>query len=139
MNEIADGVTLSLRDAGTPTPADRRTALKTMQNEGVKFDSTKPSISMIPRRAILEEAKVMDYGAQKYDRDNWRKGMKWTRYIDAAMRHIQDFNEGEDADPESGLSHLAHARCCLAFLLEYEVTHKELDDRHSSMKEQNDI
>jgi hypothetical protein len=45
------------------------------------------------------------------------------------MRHIMAFNDGEDKDPESGLSHLAHAACCIMFLLEFEKTHQELDDR----------
>tara|TARA_Y100000310_G_scaffold330229_1_gene401530 strand:- start:2693 stop:3076 length:384 start_codon:yes stop_codon:yes gene_type:complete len=103
------------------------------KDEGSKFDGGKPSLSMISSRALLEEAKVMNYGEQKYDRDNWRKGMAWTRFIDAAMRHILAFNEGESIDEESGLHHLAHARCCLAFLLEYELTHPELDNRHKSM------
>ena len=39
-------------------------------------------------------------------------------------------NDGEDKDPESGLSHLAHAACCIMFLLEFEKTHPELDDRY---------
>jgi len=46
------------------------------------------------------------------------------------MRHIAAYNEHENKDPESGLSHLAHAACCLLFLLEYEDTHPELDDRY---------
>ena len=100
--------------------------------EGVKYDGGKPSVSMISTRAIMEEAKVMNYGEQKYDRDNWRKGMDWTRLIDAAFRHIYAFNEGESIDEESGLHHLAHARCCLAFLLEYENTHPECDNRHNT-------
>ena len=52
------------------------------------------------------------------------------RPLAAAMRHIMAFNDGEDKDPESGLSHLAHAACCIMFLLEFEKTHPELDDRY---------
>ena len=85
---------------------------------------------MIPRSALLAEALVLDYGAKKYGRDNWRNGLKFSRALDAALRHILAFNSGEDNDPETGLSHLAHARCNLAFLLEYLTTHPELDDRH---------
>jgi hypothetical protein len=36
---------------------------------------------------------------------------------------------GEDKDPETGLSHIAHAACCLFFILEFEETHKEFDNR----------
>jgi len=45
------------------------------------------------------------------------------------LRHLTAWWAGEDLDPESGLHHLAHAACCLMFLLEYTQTHTELDDR----------
>lgn len=95
-----------------------------------KFDDNKPPVGLIPRSATLEEAYVLAFGAQKYGTHNWRQGIKWQRLINASMRHILAFNEGEDFDPESGLCHLAHARCCLSFLIEYMTTHPEFDDRH---------
>lgn len=70
--------------------------------------------------------------------NNWRGGIKWSRLIDAALRHIHAFNAGEDYDTETGISHLAHARCCLAFLLEFTQTHKELDDRYNFVEAAND-
>jgi hypothetical protein len=99
------------------------------KTSGVKFDTGKPQFSLIPVSAITEEALVLAYGAEKYGRDNWRKGMDWTRLIDAALRHIYAFSNGEDLDLETGRHHLAHARCELAFLIEYATTHPELDDR----------
>ena len=81
---------------------------------------------------MIEEALVMGFGEKKYGRDNWRQGMAWSRLIDAALRHIHAFNDGEDFDRETGYHHLAHARCCLAFLIEYYTTHPEKDDRHGS-------
>jgi hypothetical protein len=73
---------------------------------------------------------VLAFGAQKYAEHNWRNGFAWSRPLSAAMRHITAFNAGEDTDPESGLSHLAHAACCIMFLLEFEKTHPHLDDRY---------
>jgi hypothetical protein len=101
-------------------------------SQGKKNDTGKIPLDLIDRIALLEEGKVMAFGAKTYDRHNWRKGMAWSRLIAAALRHINAFNSGEDLDPESGISHLAHARCCLAFLLNYTVTHPELDDRYKS-------
>ena len=77
-----------------------------------------------------QTAAVLAFGAEKYAEHNWRKGFVWSRPLSAAMRHITAFNAGEDKDPESGLSHLAHAACCIMFLLEFEKTRKELDDRY---------
>lgn len=56
--------------------------------------------------------------------------MAWTRMSDAALRHITAWIEGEDKDWESGLSHLAHAICCLTFLLTYQLLNLGTDDRY---------
>lgn len=96
----------------------------------IKADSCKAPLGLIPRSALIEEAHVLAYGAEKYDLHNWRKGMEWTRLIDAILRHVTSFADGEDFDQESGLHHLAHARASCGFLLEYMESHPELDNRH---------
>jgi hypothetical protein len=107
----------------------RPVVLAKKKPEAVKFDAGKPPLGMISRMALEEEAKVMEFGRQKYGRDNWREGMDFSRLVDAALRHVYAFADGEDHDKETGLSHLAHARCCLAFLLEYEGRKIGKDDR----------
>lgn len=101
-----------------------------MSGSGVKFDTGKPRLGLIPRSALEAEATVLGFGADKYGVYNWRKGMDWMRLVDAALRHIYAFADGETFDPESGEHHLAHARCCLGFLIEYERSHPEGDNRH---------
>lgn len=102
---------------------------------GRKDDSGKPPMSLIPRRAQIEEAKVLEFGRKKYDAWNWSLGMKWSRVLDAILRHVTAYCDGETLDPESGISHLAHARCGLGFLLDYEESHPELDDRRPRNKQ----
>lgn len=99
-------------------------------NEALKFDQDKLPLHLLSTEAMNQTAAVLKFGAQKYAEHNWRKGFSWSRPLAAAMRHITAFNNGEDKDPESGLSHLAHAACCIMFLLEFEKTHPELDDRY---------
>ena len=94
-----------------------------------KFDAGKPPLSMLPMEGLNETAQVMAFGAAKYGRDNWRTGTDWTRFVDASLRHLHAWNNGEDLDPESKLSHLAHAACCLMFLLTYETKKIGNDDR----------
>lgn len=108
-----------------------------MEENGRKFDQDpllKPKIGLVPLRAVWEIGKVMTFGAEKYDAHNWKGGIKYSRLIDAAMRHIIQFNEGEDLDPEgnggSGLHHLAHAGCCIMMLLEMTMDRPDLDDRY---------
>lgn len=89
---------------------------------GVKADAEKPSWTLVPWSAMAQVVAVLDYGARKYDRDNWRKVHDAKRrYADAALRHLTAWLGGEKADPESGLPHLAHAACCVLFLLEFEL------------------
>lgn len=80
--------------------------------------------------AYIEIARVLDFGAKKYARDNWRKGGGLTqcRVIAAALRHIAAYREGEELDPETGLSHLAHAACELLFALTFALEGRG-DDR----------
>jgi hypothetical protein len=100
------------------------------QGSAVKHDQDKLPLHLLSREALEQTAAVLQFGAQKYAANNWRNGFVWSRPMSAAMRHLIAFNSGEDVDPESGLSHLAHAMCCIMFLLEFEKTHPELDDRY---------
>ena len=102
----------------------------TNQGTAMKFDSNKLPVNLLSTEALNQTAAVLKFGADKYHAHNWRDGFAWSRPLAAAMRHIMAFNDGEDKDPESGLSHLAHAACCIMFLLEFEKTHPELDDRY---------
>jgi hypothetical protein len=97
---------------------------------GVKHDQGKPRLGLISSIATTKKAEVMSIGAEKYGVDNWRKGIAWSRVIDALMRHINAYNSGETLDKETGKSHMAHAACCVDFLLEYEDTHPGFDDRY---------
>lgn len=88
---------------------------------GRKHDSGKPLMGAVPPNALLAVARVLTFGAEKYGRDNWRQvESAETRYLDAALRHINAYQRGEAADPESGESHLAHAVCSLMFMLELQ-------------------
>lgn len=89
-----------------------------MIEEGRKDDKGKPRYSLIPVGPLREVAEVFTFGAGKYAPDNWMhvEGWQW-RYLDAMLRHIEAYRDGEWADPESGRSHLSHAVCCGLMLL----------------------
>jgi hypothetical protein len=58
--------------------------------------------------ALLEVAKVAGFGADKYERYNFLRGYNWSLSFDAMQRHALAYWSGEDTDPESGVSHMAH-------------------------------
>ena len=91
-------------------------------SEGRKYDGEKPQLYLLPPKSISEVGKVLTFGAKKYDAHNWRKVEDLqNRYSSAALRHIFAHIDGEELDEETGLSHLAHAICCLMFKLEDEL------------------
>lgn len=118
----------SAKDATLPKPNER------IQEGGRKDDSEKPPMELLSSIALVEIAKVMGKGRDKYGAHNWRKGIIWSRVFGAALRHIFAWVGGTTEDSETGLNHLAHAACCIMFLLDYTISHPELDDRYSSLQ-----
>jgi hypothetical protein len=88
---------------------------------GRKFDGGKLQYGLLPPLALRETVRVLTYGAEKYEPDNWRRVPDGPRrYFDAAQRHLWAYKEGEIADPETATNHLAHAICCLMFMLDLD-------------------
>ena len=94
----------------------------TTKTKGTKHDSGKVRYSLLPKGVIEKVLNILEFGANKYSKDNWQQVPNARdRYYDAAMRHIQAWYYGETKDPETGESHLAHALCCLMFLLWFDI------------------
>lgn len=113
-------------ESATPAPA---TGPTDATGTFVKHDQGKSRVDLIPSAFLEELGHVLRLGAEKYDEDNWARGANWRRYIGAGLRHLYAFGRGEDRDPESGYSHLAHAGACLCFLFEYARCGLGKDDR----------
>ena len=98
-----------------------RIATTFVEDVGRKDDAGKARYDLVPPYALEVIAKVLDYGASKYGAENWRKvENRRMRYFSAALRHLWAWRRGEHIDAESKLPHLAHAACCVLFLLEEE-------------------
>jgi hypothetical protein len=70
-------------------------------------------------------------GADKYGPWNWREtGVCASTYVNAIMRHLNAWRDGEDLDPESGFSHLAHIACSCNILMDAAAVGKLQDDRN---------
>jgi len=95
---------------------------------GVKYDVGKLRWDLLPFEIIQEVVKVLTYGAQKYEDDNWKKVKNARRrYFAACCRHIVDWWLGEEKDPETGCHHLAHAICDLIFLIWFDKQKEKKD------------
>jgi len=96
---------------------------------GHKDDRGKAPYHLIAPEFLDATAQVLQFGAAKYAERNWEQGMNWSRPFSALMRHMWAWWRGERADPETGMSHLWHAACCIMFLLAYEARSAGNDDR----------
>lgn len=88
-----------------------------------KSDYGKPRLTLVPRKIIFAIAKIREYGNNKYPEggvNNW-KNVEIERYRDAAFRHFMAYlDDPTGVDEESGLPHLSHLACNVAFLCEME-------------------
>jgi pantoate kinase len=102
------------------------------KGSGARFNAGKPDLSLIPLHLLEGEARVWAYGAKKYSRNNWMKGMAWSVPLASMLRHIAAWQRspGEDIDPETGESHLDHISCNARMLKLYSTTYTEGDDRY---------
>lgn len=107
------------------------TKMTTPVDEGKKDDQEKARWDLLPPELMEQTALVLGFGAKKYSERNWEKGMSWGRPFAALMRHMWAWwrNENDGKDEETGYSHLAHAACCLAFLIAYEQRKAGTDNR----------
>jgi hypothetical protein len=103
------------------------------QNPKDAVGQNKVSLTKIPPVALLHAAKAMMNGAGKYGPYNWReKNVAASIYIDAALRHLLAWFDGEEVADDSKVHHLGHALACCAILLDAQENGKMIDDRPKS-------
>ena len=91
-----------------------------MNDQSAKADAGKPTYTLVPPAIIESVERVRAYGNRKYHSpDNWRS-VEPQRYWEAVLRHtLASWNDYTAKDPESGLLHLEHLACNIAFLLQF--------------------
>lgn len=88
------------------------------QKQALRYNAGKPELSYVldVMPALKDMVAVMEFGANKYARNNWQLGFPKEKLLDSLLRHVTAFYSGEDIDPESGLPHVGHILCNAAFL-----------------------
>lgn len=108
-----------------------------MSEQSERYNEGKPQLSYIfdVMPALLDMVAVLEFGANKYARNNWKKGFPKDKLVDSLMRHINAMYQGEDVDPESGLPHVGHILCNAAFLgYHYGSQSNYWQDKHKTEK-----
>lgn len=99
----------------------------------LRMDAGKTRYDLLPPDALEEIAKVFTVGAKKYSDNNWQRGMNYSRFFSAAMRHLWKWWAGQDKDEETGYSHMAHAAFNVMALLAHELRGMTLFDDRPNM------
>lgn len=104
-----------------------------MNNQDAKADNGKVHYTYVPPALLDGCVRVREYGTRKYsDPLNWRK-VEPQRYWEATLRHARAaWDDYTKKDEESGLMHIEHMVCNLAFLLQFiqediERSEREMD------------
>ena len=101
-----------------------------MANPKDLVGAKKPNLSIIPLAPLYEVCVAFVEGAAKYGRNNWRdQNVSETIYVDAAIRHLNQWLSGETIDPDSGLSHVTKAIAGLIILRDAQIHGCSIDDR----------
>ncbi len=94
----------------------------TESETALRYNSDKPQLSLLPKEGLAAAAKVLEKGAVKYGRNNWRKlwGDETVNVcVDSAMRHMLEMSSGNMNDNETGEYHAAHIICNMLFIIEH--------------------
>lgn len=96
---------------------------------GRKNDKKKAPLDLLPYDSLEEMAFTLAAGEKKYGTASWAKGLELRRLISAALRHIGQFNSGEDFDTETETLHLSNAAVNLVFAIWMYKNRPDLDNR----------
>lgn len=92
-----------------------------MNNQEIKKDKGKLRLTLVPTEIIRNIASIREFGVAKYGKKESWKSVEPERYRDAMFRHMLLYLEDPyGLDEESGLPHLWHLACNVAFLCELE-------------------
>lgn len=116
------------------TVRDRELEFEKIRNKerdtGKKNDDGKPMFNCLPQDALMELGRVAALGARKYGQHNYRKGIKVSRYIDAAFRHLIAATNGEEEDQAEGNNHWISVAWNALVIYQSLLDDPSLDDRY---------
>lgn len=96
-------------------------ALRQHKEKALRYNQGKPKWSMVHFKSLEPMVRVLMYGADKYARDNWKKGLDRQEILDSMQRHLAALIDGEEFDPESQEYHIGHILCNCMFYSYFNI------------------
>jgi hypothetical protein len=85
------------------------------QEKAMRFNEGKLQWGLVHFKSLHPMIHVLEFGAKKYAPNNWKKPMDKRAILESMQRHLAALLDGEDCDPESGISHMGHIQCNAMF------------------------
>jgi len=107
--------TYDIKFTGTSYASVNDDAYGEKQNKGLRYNEGKPKWGLVHFKSLEPMVRVLEYGAKKYSPDNWKKGLDKKEILESMMRHIAALMDGEEIDPETGITHMGNIQCNAMF------------------------
>ena len=86
-----------------------------MSESALRYNEGKAKWGLVHYQSLIPMIKVLEFGAKKYEEWNWMKPMNKREILVSMQRHLAALFDGEEIDPESGISHMGHIQCNALF------------------------
>lgn len=101
-----------------------------MTEQALRYNTGKRQWSLVDFKSLESMVEVLEFGAEKYEKWNWTKGMPVTQVSESLLRHMFAFLSGQDKDPDSDCDHLGHIMANAMFLSYIMREKSQYDDRN---------
>ena len=86
-----------------------------MSKKALRYNEGKPKWSLVHYDSLIPMIRVLEFGAEKYEKENWKKELDLKEILESMQRHLAKLMDGEEFDSESGISHMGHIQCNAMF------------------------
>jgi hypothetical protein len=94
------------------------------QEKALRYNEGKRKWSLVHFESLEPMVQVLEFGAKKYSPDNWKRGLDKKEILESMMRHLGALMDGQQCDPETGISHMGHIMCNAMFYSYFENNEK---------------
>ena len=85
------------------------------KEQGTRHNEGKPKWSLVHYKSMEPMIRVLEWGAEHYGVDNWKKGLDKKEILESMQRHLAALMDGEELDPQTGLPHMGHIQANAQF------------------------
>jgi len=95
------------------------------EEKALRYNEGKPQWGLVHYKSLEPMIRVLEFGSKKYAPNNWMKKMDRTKILESTQRHLAALMDGEEIDPETGISHIGNLMCNAMFYSYHFVINKE--------------